>query len=62
MLFDRFCGVNVDIQFQRNTVGDHIGEMTNGMQRALSWLEGVFGGKVQESGCFVSEVTVESES
>ncbi|KAF2791184.1 lipase [Melanomma pulvis-pyrius CBS 109.77] len=58
-LRERFCRVHVDILFERNTVGDHIGELTNGAGRALAWLGTVFQGKEYvDSGCIVREVTV----
>lgn len=61
-LLERFCGVHVDIEFQRNTVGDHVGEMTNGRERALAWLEGVFGGNPAKKGCSIADVTIEASS
>ena len=57
-LVERWCGIDVDVEYQRNTVGGHIAEITNGKQRALNWLKGVFDGTVETRGCTVKNVTV----
>jgi len=43
-LVERFCGVGARIVYQRNEVGGHIAEITNGAPRALGWLVGVLEG------------------
>jgi hypothetical protein len=61
-LVARFCGVGANILFQRNTVGEHVSEITNGRARALAWLDSVLSGtyaqKYSASGCTVQNVTV----
>jgi hypothetical protein len=57
-LIERWCGINVDVEYHRNTVGDHITEILNGRQRALDWLERIFEGTVTVGGCSVKNVTV----
>jgi hypothetical protein len=59
-LINRYCGVHVDIMFERNTVGTHIDEMANGRERALDWLSGVLAGSEQARGCTTKNVTVEA--
>jgi len=57
-LVKRWCGVGVDVEYQRNTVGGHIAEITNGRLRALEWLGSVFEGTASVKGCSVKNVTV----
>lgn len=57
-LVERWCGIGVDLEYQRNTVGTHTSEITNGKQRALDWLKSVFDGTLETSGCVVKDVTV----
>lgn len=57
-LVERWCGTGVAVEYQRNTVGGHISEITNGRQRALDWLKTVFDDKVEVGGCVVKNVTV----
>lgn len=57
-LVERWCGIGVDLEYQRNTVGGHIAEITNGRQRALNWLKEIFDGTAQTRGCTIKDVTV----
>lgn len=57
-LVERWCGIGVDVEYQRNTVGGHIAEILNGKQRALDWLGSVFEGTASLKGCLVKDVTV----
>ncbi|KAF2450175.1 lipase [Karstenula rhodostoma CBS 690.94] len=61
-LVERWCGINVDVEYQRNTVGNHITEIGNGKQRALNWLGGIFDGTAIVGGCSVQNVTVDVTS
>lgn len=57
-LVERWCGVGVNVRYERNTVGGHIAEITNGRLRALEWLKTVFEGTVKKNGCDVRNVAV----
>jgi hypothetical protein len=57
-LVERWCGIGVDVRYERNEVGGHIAEITNGRLRALAWLKTVFDGTLVEQGCDVKNVTV----
>ena len=58
-LRERYCRVHTDILLQKNLVGNHIEEMTNGAPTALEWLGSVFDGRnYVGSGCTVREVSV----
>ncbi|CAK7214436.1 hypothetical protein SBRCBS47491_002142 [Sporothrix bragantina] len=61
-LVERFCGVGVNINYQRNSVGGHAAEGTNGNAAATAWLDSIFDGTFASSanatGCFVSNVAV----
>jgi hypothetical protein len=59
VLVERFCGVGANILYERNTVGGHLDEETNGDQRAIEWLAKVLGGKYHHQGCTVKDVTVD---
>ncbi|KAF4627924.1 hypothetical protein G7Y89_g10225 [Cudoniella acicularis] len=58
----RNCLMGTNILYQRNTVGEHLDEFTNGDGRALDWLETVLDGSYAEKysteGCTVMNVTV----
>ncbi|MCJ1386856.1 hypothetical protein MMC17_009984 [Xylographa soralifera] len=60
---ERNCGVGVNILYQRNTVGGHLDEYTNGDQRALAWLgsvlDGAYAQKYETVGCTIQNVTVD---
>jgi hypothetical protein len=58
VLVERWCGVGVDVKYQRNEIGGHIAEITNGRGRALGWLKGVFEGNEGARGCVVENVVV----
>lgn len=57
-LVDRYCKVGANIVYERNTVGGHLAEETNGDQRAFEWLARVLGGSYHHSGCTIKDVTV----
>lgn len=57
-LVARYCGVHANIHFERNTIGDHVSEMTNGQPRALAWLSSILNGAQPGSGCVITNVTV----
>ena len=63
-LVERWCGVGVNVTYERNTVGGHLDESTNGDASAMEWLKSVLqgsGGKVPaqpDMGCVVRNVTV----
>ena len=60
---ERNCLLGANILYQRNTVGGHVDEETNGLPRALAWLEivldGSYASKYQPSGCTIQNVTVD---
>lgn len=57
-LVKRWCDINVDVEYQRNTIGEHVSEIVNGRQRALDWLASIFDGTAKVCGCSVKDVTV----
>ncbi|CAK7268046.1 hypothetical protein SEPCBS119000_002858 [Sporothrix epigloea] len=61
-LVERFCGVGVNINYQRNSIGGHVAEGTNGIPAATAWLDSIFDGSFASSanatGCFISNVSV----
>ncbi len=57
-LVDKYCAEGATILFQRNTVGGHISEITNGGDRVFEFLESVFTGNFALDGCKVENVTV----
>ena len=57
-LVGKWCKAGADVLYERNTVGGHIAEITNGGPRALDWLERLFEGKVEVEGCTTMNVTV----
>lgn len=57
-LYERYCSVGVDVLFERNTIGGHLAEETNGDQRALAWLEKVLGGDGGKIGCVMRDVAL----
>ena len=60
---ERNCGVGVNILYQRNTVGGHMDEYTNGIPRAFAWLasvlDGTYATKYETVGCTIQNVTVD---
>jgi hypothetical protein len=61
-LVKRWCDINVNVEYQRNTVGNHVTEILNGRQRALDWLGRIFEGTAAVGGCSVKNVTVDATS
>ncbi len=61
-LVERFCGIGVNILYERNTVGGHSAEGTNGAFAAFGWINSIFGGTYNTTyptlGCTVRNVTV----
>ena len=59
----RSCLLGANILYQRNTVGGHEDEFTNGDPRAFAWLQtlmsGSYAAEVGSSGCTVQNVTVD---
>lgn len=64
-LVDRYCGVGANILYQRNEVGGHLAEYTNGVERVFEWLGSVLDGtyveKYESVGCTVQNVSVGSD-
>ncbi|KAI0836650.1 LIP-domain-containing protein [Hypoxylon sp. FL0890] len=63
-LVDRYCSMGADITYERNTMGGHVAEITNGQPRAIDWLSGIFNESYvpRASGCSMRNVTVEITS
>ncbi|KAF7193947.1 Trichothecene C-3 esterase [Pseudocercospora fuligena] len=57
-LVDRYCAIGATIKYERNTVGGHTDESTNGDARAFAFLEQVLGGTFNQTGCQIENVTV----
>ncbi|PWY66017.1 LIP-domain-containing protein [Aspergillus heteromorphus CBS 117.55] len=61
-LIARYCGVGVNILYERNTVGGHSAEEVNSDARAWAWLTSIFDGtyasKYATSGCTIRNVTL----
>ena len=57
-LVDRYCSVGANILYERNTIGGHLAEETNGDQRALEWLSSVLGGTYEHLGCTIKNVAI----
>lgn len=57
-LVERYCSVDVDVLFERNTIGGHLAEATNGDARALAWLEKVLRGDEVREGCVIRDVAL----
>ncbi|KAI1394351.1 LIP-domain-containing protein [Hypoxylon trugodes] len=57
---NKYCGVGADITYDRNTVGGHVAEITNGQDRAINWLWSVFNESYVSHtlGCTIRNVTV----
>jgi hypothetical protein len=55
---ERNCAFGAKIKYERNTVGGHVDELTNGDARALNWLATLFEGGYEPGGCTVQNVTV----
>jgi hypothetical protein len=65
-LVNKYCAVGVNILYQRNTVGGHLAELTNGDRRAFEWLSSVLDGtysmKYKAEGCAIQNVTVGTDT
>ena len=60
-LMDQYCASGANVLYERNTIGEHLSEFTNGHSRALNWLSGVFNGTIidpSSPSCRISNVTV----
>lgn len=57
-LVDKYCDNGASILYERNTVGGHLAEETNGDARAFAWLQTVLSGKHQAQGCTIRNVTL----
>ena len=61
-LVAKYCAVGANILYQRNTVGGHLAEYTNGVPRAFEWLSSVLDGtysiKYSPQGCTIQNVAV----
>ena len=53
-----YCERGVSIQYQKNTVGEHLSEEVTGAAAALAWLKDRFNGVPVEPGCSTQIVTV----
>lgn len=53
-----YCGIGATIEYERNTVGGHSDESSNGNARAVAWLDQVLSGTYNATGCQISNVTV----
>ena len=59
VLVQRYCGVGVNIIYQRNEIGGHLAEATNGDARAFDWLASVLDGTYKPSAdCTVQNVRI----
>ncbi|KAK5163477.1 uncharacterized protein LTR77_010659 [Saxophila tyrrhenica] len=58
VMVDEYCKVGANIVYERNTIGGHLAEETNGDQRALEWLTQVLSGTYHHKGCTVKNVAL----
>ena len=67
-MVNRWCGMGVDIRYERNTIGGHLAEYYNGVGRSREFLEWVLDGVPEGEvvplgrGCNVTNVTVGSDT
>ena len=61
-LVTRYCEVGANILLQRNTVGSHTTESTNGEARAMYFLNRVLSGQWTHTGCTNQTVTVSNNN
>ncbi|KAK4545306.1 hypothetical protein LTR36_003486 [Oleoguttula mirabilis] len=54
----RYCEVGANILYERNTVGGHLDEETNGDARAFAWLQSVLSGTYEHEGCTIRDVAI----
>ncbi|CAK7203114.1 hypothetical protein SEUCBS139899_005843 [Sporothrix eucalyptigena] len=61
-LVERFCNVGVNINYQRNSIGGHAAEGTNGNAAATAWLDSIFAGTfastANATGCTIENVAI----
>ena len=57
-LVTRYCGVGANIVYERNEIGGHLAEETNGDGRAFEWLTEVLGGNYKHHGCTIRNVAI----
>lgn len=61
-LVERYCGVGVNILYERNTIGGHSAESVNGHASALKFISSILSGSYdqlyQTSGCTIRDVTI----
>jgi len=57
-LVAKYCGIGATIAYQRNTVGGHGAEDTNGDASAFAFLEAVLAGTYTATGCTTQNVTI----
>ncbi|KAK4505460.1 hypothetical protein PRZ48_003423 [Zasmidium cellare] len=57
-IVERYCTDRVIILYERNTVGGHLAEETNGDARAFEWLAQVLSGTLEQRGCTVRNVSL----
>ncbi|KAJ5929276.1 hypothetical protein N7454_007124 [Penicillium verhagenii] len=65
-LVERYCGVGVNILYERNTIGGHSAEGLNGHASALAFVAAVLGGTYSKTyettGCTIKNVTIDLSS
>ena len=65
-LVERYCAVGANILYQRNTVGGHVTEGSNGAPANLAFLKAVLGGtyaaEYQTRGCTIQNVTTGNDT
>lgn len=57
-LVKKYCGIGATILYERNPVGGHAAEATNGGPQAVRFLESVFAGNFTMTGCKVEDIKV----
>lgn len=61
-LVAKYCAVGANILYERNTIGGHLAEYTNGNTRAFEWLSSVLDGTYSMTyspqGCTIQNVSV----
>ena len=65
-LIQRYCSIGANILYQRNTVGGHIAEAGNGVERTLAFLSAVLSGTYNSTyntdGCTIQNVTMSTDT
>ena len=57
-LVSSYCAIGVDILYERNTIGGHLAEETNGDASAFNFLQQVLGGTYNYTGCITRDVAI----